>query len=131
MGRRRAVIRLSPPVRAAIQRATLPLLIVLSAAIIVLGKADQMLFDSLRTATGDSLAPALETVTGPVAVAGNMIDRVRGFLATYTENQRLVEENARLLKWQQTALGLAEDNKKLRSLVKAVPEASVAYVTAR
>lgn len=125
------MIRLSPQLRAAIQRTTLPLLILLSAAIIVLGKADRMLFDSLRIATGDSLAPALETVTRPVAAAGNVVDRVRGFLATYQENQRLVQENARLLKWQQTALDLATDNQKLRNLVRAVPEASVSYVTAR
>lgn len=125
------MIRLSPQLRAAIQRTTLPLLILLSAAIIVLGKADQMLFDSLRAATGDSLAPALETVTGPVAAAGNVVDRIRGFLATYQENQRLVEENARLLKWQQTALDLVADNRKLRSLVRAVPDGSVSYVTAR
>jgi rod shape-determining protein MreC len=125
------VIRLSPQLRAAIQRTTLPLLILASAAIVLVGKADRMLFDSLRTATTDSIAPALETVSGPVAAAGNLVDRVRGFIDTYEQNQRLVQENERLLKWQQTALDLASDNKKLRGLVRAVPENAISYVTAR
>ena len=125
------MIRLSPPLRAAIQRTTLPVLILLSAAIIVLGKADRMLFDSLRAATADSLAPALETVAQPLAAVGNVIDRARGFIGTYEENRRLVRENERLLQWQQAALDLTADNEKLRSLVNAVPTASVAYVTAR
>lgn len=125
------MIRLSPQLRAAIQRATLPLLILVSAAIIVLGKADRMLFDSLSAETADTLAPVLRTVTRPLGAVGDMIDRVRGFIGTYEENRRLVAENQELWRWQQAALNLADDNKKLRGLVKAVPNASVSYVTAR
>jgi rod shape-determining protein MreC len=125
------VIRLSPQLRAAIQRATLPLLILVSAAIIVLGKADRMLFDSLSAATADTLAPVLRTVTRPLGAVGDMIDGARGFIGTYEENRRLAAENERLLRWQQAALDLAADNQKLRGLVKAVPNASVSYVTAR
>ena len=126
------MIRLSPQLRAAIQRATLPLLILcMSAAIIVLGKADRMLFDSLSAATADTLAPVLRTVTRPLGAVGDMIDGARGFIGTYEQNRRLVAENERLLRWQQAALDLANDNQKLRGLVKAVPNASVSYVTAR
>lgn len=125
------MIRLSPQLRAAIQRATLPLLILLSAAIIVLGKADRMLFDSLSAATADTLAPVLSAVTRPVGAIGDLIDHARGFIGIYEENRRLVKENERLLRWQQAALDLATDNQKLRGLVKAVPNASVSYVTAR
>jgi rod shape-determining protein MreC len=125
------MIRLSPQLRAAIQRATLPLLILMSAAIIVLGKADRMLFDSLSGATADTLAPVLRAVTRPLGAVGDMIDSARGFIGTYEENRRLVAENERLLRWQQAALDLANDNQKLRGLVKAVPNASVSYVTAR
>ncbi len=125
------MIRLSPQLRAAIQRATLPLLILISAAIIVLGKADRMLFDSLSAATADTLAPVLQAVTRPLGAVGDMVDRARGFIGTYEENRRLAAENERLLRWQQAALDLATDNQKLRGLVKAVPNASVSYVTAR
>jgi rod shape-determining protein MreC len=125
------VIRLSPQLRAAIQRAMLPLLILVSAAIIVLGKADRMLFDSLSAATSDTLAPVLAAVTRPLGAVGDMVDRARGFIGTYEENRRLVQENERLLRWQQAALDLATDNQRLRGLVKAVPNAAVSYVTAR
>jgi rod shape-determining protein MreC len=125
------VIRLSPQLRAAVQRMMLPLLVLLSGAIIVVGKADQMLFDSLRTSVSDAMAPILDAVSRPVAAAGNAVDRVRLFFATYQENVRLEDENRRLLQWQQTALNLATDNRQLRGLLKALPEGAVSYVTAR
>jgi rod shape-determining protein MreC len=125
------VIWLSPQMRTAIQRTTLPILVLLSAAIVVLGKADQLLFDSLRTAVTDAVAPVLEAFSRPLAAAGSAIDNVQMLVATYQENTRLESENARLLQWQQTALNLAADNQQLRGLLKAVPENSVSYVTAR
>ena len=47
MSRAGEVIRLSPPHRATVQRVTLPLLVLLSATMIILGKADQVMFESL------------------------------------------------------------------------------------
>ena len=125
------MIWLSPQMRTAIQRTLLPVLVLLSAAIVVLGKADQLLFDSMRTAVTDTVAPVLEAFSRPLAAAGSAIDKVQLLITTYRENERLESENARLLQWQQTALNLAADNQKLRGLLKAVPENSVSYVTAR
>lgn len=121
----------SPQRRATIQRTMLPILVLVSGAIVVLGKADQLLFDSMRTAVTDAAAPILEAFSRPVAAVGNAIDSVQMFVNTYQENTRLEAENARLLQWQQTALNLSADNQKLRGLLKAVPENSVSYVTAR
>src|SRR5258707_8070784 len=42
------MIRLSPQLRAGIQRSTLPALILLSGAIVLIGKTDQTMFDTLR-----------------------------------------------------------------------------------
>jgi rod shape-determining protein MreC len=125
------VIRLSAQLRLTIQRATLPVLVLLSAAIVVLGKADQLLFDSLRTTMTDTASPILDAMGRPLNAAGNAIDRVRLIVTTYQENVRLEAENERLLQWQQAALNLAADNKQLRGLLKAVPENSVSYITAR
>lgn len=121
----------SPQRRATIQRTMLPILVLVSGAIVVLGKADQLLFDSMRTAVTDAAAPILEAFSRPVAAVGNAIDSVQMFVNTYQENTRLEAENARLLQWQQTALNLSADNQKLRGLLKAVPENSLSYVTAR
>jgi rod shape-determining protein MreC len=118
-------------VRAAIQRTTLPILVLLSGAVIVLGKADQLLFDSLRTSVTDTVAPVLDAMAQPINAVGNMIDRVKMAVTTYQENVQLESENEKLLHWQQAALNLDAENRQLRSLLKAVPKTSVSYVTAR
>lgn len=108
-----------------------PLLVLLSAAIIVLGKADQAAFDSLRTTLTDDVAPALDLLSRPLAAATAVVDRARGLVMMYQDNQRLEQENARLLQWQQLALKLSADNRELRGLLKVVPDKAVSYVTAR
>ncbi|MBV8776414.1 MAG: rod shape-determining protein MreC [Alphaproteobacteria bacterium] len=125
------MIRLSPQMRTAIQRTTLPVLVLLSGAIVVLGKADQLVFDSLRIAVSDAVAPVLDAAAQPLNAVGAVVDHAKMAVATYRENVRLEAENQRLLQWQQTALNLAADNKQLRGLLKAVPENALSYVTAR
>lgn len=117
--------------RATVQRTALPFLVLLSAGIIVLGKADQVVLDSVRMNVTDAFAPVLDAISRPVAAVGTMIDRVHGVISLYQENRRLSEENERLLQWQQSALKLSAENKQLRSLVKAVPEPAIRYTTAR
>ena len=125
------MIWLSPQARTAVQRTLLPILIALSAAIVVLGKADQLVFESARTAVTDAAAPVLDAFSRPLRAVGKVVDRVRMVVDTYDENTRLETENARLLQWQQTALNLAADNQQLRGLLKAVPDNALSYVTAR
>jgi len=125
------VIRPSTQLRATIQRAAPPLLILLSAAIIVLGKADQTMFDSLRTTLTDDAAPALDALSRPLGAAVALVDRVRSVFTMYQDNLRLEQENKRLLQWQQIALKLSADNGELRGLLKVVPNSAISYVTAR
>jgi len=125
------VIRLPAQLRATVQRTTLPVLVLLSGAIIILGKADETVFDRVRTTMTDSFAPVLAALSRPIAAAGDLLDRARGIVAMYEENRRLEEENRRLRQWQQTALRLAAVNGQLRGLLKAVPEPAVSYVSAR
>ena len=117
--------------RATIQRTAPPLLIALAAAIVLLGKADETMFASLRTTLGDDFAPALDTLSRPLGAAATLADRVGGVFTMYRDNQRLERENARLLQWQQAALRLSADNRELRRLLKAVPQNAVSYITAR
>lgn len=124
------VIR-SAQVRAALQRTVPPLLVLLSAAIIIVGKADQSMFTSLRTAIADDVAPGLDALSQPVSIASAAVDRVSGFFSTYQDNVRLKQENERLLQWQQAAMKLSADNRDLRGLLKVIPENAVSYVTAR
>lgn len=125
------MIRPSAQLRATIQRTAPPLLILLSAAIIVLGKADQAIFDSLRTRLTDDAAPVLGALSRPLGAAATLVERARGIVTMYRDNLRLEQENERLLQWQQVALKLSADNQELRRLLKVVPKAAVSYVTAR
>lgn len=125
------MIRASAQLRATVQRTTPPLLILLAAAIIMLGKADQTMFDSLRTELSDDAAPLLDALSRPLDAAATVVDRARGVVTMYQDNLRLAEENRKLLQWQQVALKLTADNRAMRGLLKVVPESAVSYVTAR
>jgi rod shape-determining protein MreC len=125
------MMRISPARRAAIGRMSLTLLVVISAVMIIVGKADQVAFQSLRKSMMDAAAPALEMLSRPAAALDAAADRIRGFITVYRENVRLAEENERLLGWQQVALRLSAENAELRDLSKLVPEPAISFVTAR
>jgi rod shape-determining protein MreC len=125
------MIGLSPPRRAAVQRVALPLLVLLSATIVILGKADQVMFESLRVSVTDTASPALDVLSRPLAALGHLTDRARDFVAVYQDNHRLAEENERLLNWQHAALNLASENARLRELLKLTPEPATTFITAR
>jgi rod shape-determining protein MreC len=125
------MMRILPARRAAIERMSLSLLVVISAVMIILGKADQVAFQSLRNSMMDAAAPALDMLSRPAAVLDTAVDRLRGFVTVYRDNVRLAEENERLLGWQQVALRLAAENAELRDLSKLVSEAAISFVTAR
>jgi len=125
------MIRLSPQLRAGIQRSTLPFLILLSGAIVLIGKSDQTMFDTLRTGLSDAAAPVLDVMARPLGAVEAALDRARGLFGIYQENRRLVQDNERLLQWQQIALKLTTENRQLQGLLKVVPDRAVSYVTAR
>jgi rod shape-determining protein MreC len=125
------MIRLSPARRAMIERITFPLLVLVSAVMIVLGKADQVSIESLRNSVMDVAAPALEMLSRPSTLLDTAVSRARDFVTVYQENARLAEENERLLGWQQAALRLAAENAQLRDLLRVAPEPATSFVTAR
>jgi rod shape-determining protein MreC len=125
------VIRLSPARRAAIGRITFPFLVVISAMMIVVGKADQVVFESLSTSLTDAVAPMLDVLAEPMAALDTAIDRAQRILAVYRENARLAGENEALLGWRQAALRLASENAELRELLKLAPEPPISHLTAR
>jgi rod shape-determining protein MreC len=110
---------------------SITLLVVISAVMILVGKADQVAFQSLRNSVMDAAAPALDMLSRPAAALDAAADRVRGLIAVYRDNIRLAEENERLLGWQQVALRLSVENAELRDLAKLVPEPAISFVTTR
>ena len=124
-------MRLAVPVKAIGQRFALPILVLASVAMIILGKADTLLFERLRGSFGDVAAPVLGVLSEPVAAVDRAIARFHDMVALYDENGRLREENTRLLQWQQAAQQLATENTRLRELLKLAPDPSASFVSAR
>jgi rod shape-determining protein MreC len=124
-------MRLAAPIKAIGQRFALPILVLASVAMIILGKADALLFDRVRTTFGDISAPLLGILTEPVAAADRVVARFHDLIALYDENGRLREENARLLQWQQAAQQLSVENSRLRELLNLAPDPSASFVSTR
>ncbi len=98
---------------------------------IVLSKADIVVFERLRVAVADVAAPILGAVTQPIATAAEGVRNIEAMFTVYRDNQRLREDNARLLQWQEVARRLETENAQLRGLVKFAPEGALRYVSAR
>ncbi len=124
-------MRISVPVKAAAQRLTLPFLIVVSIMLVVFGKTDALLYDGLRGALTDRIAPILQAVSQPFATIAGGFRAISDAVKVNSENAELREENARLLEWQEVARRLAAENAELRELVKLVPQNEVSSVSGR
>ena len=55
-------MRLSPPVKAAMQRLALPMLVFSAGMLTILGKADLLVLDKARIAVADLMSPVLELI---------------------------------------------------------------------
>jgi rod shape-determining protein MreC len=124
-------MRLAVPVKAISQRFALPVLIFASVVMVVLGKADTLLFERIRILFSDAAAPVLAIVSQPAAAVDLLVDRAEGAFAIYSENAQLRQDNARLLQWQQVAQGLSAENARLRELLNLAPDPGVSFVSAR
>jgi rod shape-determining protein MreC len=123
--------RLSMPMRAAAQRLALPFLVLVSAGLIVLGKADILLIERFRTELNDIFAPVFEAIAKPINLVASGVRRFEDHFTVYEENQRLREENARLLQWQDLAQRLESENEELRQMLHFEPQGVRGYITGR
>ena len=125
------VSHLMAPLKSAAQRFAYSALVLLSIALMVIGRADGSLIEHIRTKTSDVLAPVLEAVTQPVTAVTDAVAHVRALTELYRENERLKTENAALMQWQQVARRLDNENSGLRALMNYQPEGSVWFITGR
>ncbi len=125
------MIRLSIPVRQALAKLTLPVLIAAAFGLMLLGKADTLLAERARMALADALAPLYGVLAQPLSSTRNAIDDARRMLTIYEDNSRLREENERLRHWQSVALALDAENATLKANLRWVPDPTPSYVTAR
>ena len=125
------MIRLSIPVRQALARLTLPVLIAASLGLMLLGKADGRLTERSRMALADALAPIFAIVAEPVATVHRTVAAARDLLGVHAENARLKAENEQLRRWHAVALALDAENAQLKANLRWMPDPAPSYVTAR
>ncbi|MDB5380199.1 MAG: rod shape-determining protein MreC [Rubritepida sp.] len=125
------MIRLSIPLRQALARLSLPVLIAAAFGAMLLGKADALLIERARMALADALSPIWGAVQQPFSAVRDTVAEAQTLWNIRTENARLIEENERLRRWQATALALEAENALLRRQLSWVPEPAPQYRTAR
>lgn len=125
------IMRIAAPLRTLTQRFAFLTLLVAAAAIMLVGKTDPTTFERARMAVTDFVAPMLDAASRPIATTGSAIEEGRRLMAVHEENQRLREENVRLLQWRVAADRLQSENARLRELLAFHPKDAERYVTAR
>ncbi len=125
------MIRLSIQARQALARLTLPVLVVASFGLMLLGKADALLAERARLGLADALAPIYAMVAEPVAQLRGAITDAGALWTLRDENARLREENEKLRRWQSVALALDAENQRLKASLHWIPDPSADFVTAR
>ena len=125
------MLRLSVQARQALAKLTLPVLIVASFGLMLVGKADALLVDRARVALADALAPIFAIVDEPLGQIRDAIHEAGGLWTLREQNARLRDENERLRRWQSIALALDTENQRLKATLRWVPDNAPAFVTAR
>jgi rod shape-determining protein MreC len=124
------VIRLSIPVRQALAKLTLPVLIAAAFGLMLLGKADATLAERARMGLADALAPLYGAAAAPLARVREALDNMQQAFTVFRDNAQLREENDRLRKWQSVALALDAENASLKANLHWLPDPAPSYITA-
>lgn len=126
-----SVSRLTTPIKAWAQRFAFLFLVVGAFALMLLGKADTLLVERIRTAVGDAAAPILEFIARPIDSISGAVEGIGELADLRARNVSLERENERLRHWQTVARRLEAENTALRSLTDMAPDRRVRFVTAR
>lgn len=125
------LLRVSAPLRVLAQRFAYLGLVALSFMAMMIGKADTVMVEALRGVVTDAVTPILNLISRPAATVADIVNQARELTALRLENERLREDNARLLQWQASARHLDIENRELRGLLRYAPGSEIRFVTAR
>lgn len=122
---------LTLPLKAWIAKSSAVLFLMLSAGLLFLNQQHPEKLRTLQHTVEDSLVPVVEALSAPAKLVDRFNQRLSEVAFLYQENQRLRDENTRLMQWQGVASQIQSENQALRELVKlkALPQSG--FVTAR
>jgi len=123
--------RLSMPLREMSSRLSLVFMLTLAVALLLLGRAENYVFDRARQVATDLAAPLLEIASRPVAATRRLIERTDEYAYVFDENERLREENARLMEWRDVALKLEAKLARYEALLNVQVDPEISYLSGR
>ena len=125
------MIRLSIQTRQGLSRLTLPLLIGLSCALMIVSRIDPPLAGALRAGVLDRLVPVLALLHRPADGLRDIASGAAALVDLSAENRRLRAENRDLRHWYDVAVSLAAENAALKANLHWLAEPVPQFVTAR
>jgi len=125
------MIRPSIQARHALARLTLPVMVIASFGLMLVGKVDTVLVERARIVVYDASAPVYAALAEPLRQINNGVSGISGLWGLRDENARLRDENEQLRRWQSIALTLDAENRRLKTALHWIPDPEASYVTAR
>ncbi|MEL0001478.1 MAG: rod shape-determining protein MreC [Rhodospirillales bacterium] len=125
------LVESSQPIRTALKRFTYVLLIGSAVGLILIGKIETVVVEKIRANSSDITAPVVELLSAPVRLARAGADHLANFANLIEENERLEEENTRLLQWRVFAKKLEAENQELKKLLRFDPGPDARFISAR
>jgi rod shape-determining protein MreC len=110
---------------------SLTVFVIVALCVLVFARAQDDMVERARETFNDASAPIMETLAVPATEAKRWSDGVGSLFTVYAENQRLREENERLLAAQSELAYLQRKVQRYEELLKAPAEADVTSVAAR
>lgn len=108
---------LALPFSAFIERCGFGALIALALALLILGKLNYGIVQSINTSVSDAFAPVMALLREPVDASKRFTRALGEMAVVYEENARLREQNRKLLEWHGHAQRLASENRELRRVL--------------
>jgi rod shape-determining protein MreC len=130
--RKKAVLKEAVlPLKAFLLRLSIVFFVAVSVVLMILNRIQNPIVVNVRTAVIDGVIPSLTILSSPVEA----FQSAKEFIATYAlalqENKTLKEDNQRLLRLKQVALALESENRRLRELLRMLPQDKSHFLTAR
>ncbi len=123
--------RITVPFRMLSHRFSMAVMLIISCALLLFGRAEAYVFDDARTKTVEIMAPVMELFSAPLSLFRNWLGNFDDYFDVYEKNRQLREENNRLLAWKTRALRLEQVAIRYQDLLGVQLEPEITYISGR